>query len=95
MSSHRPPGAGIGPNPFSREANISFEIARPARVTLDIHDPAGRRMRGLIDEPRGVGTHVVVWDGLTDAGTRAPAGVYHARLKTGDATAVKALVVLQ
>lgn len=85
---------GVRPNPSSRSATISFEMAASTRVKLDIHDAAGRLVRHLIDESREVGAHFAIWDGMDNSGARARAGVYHARLQVGDATAVRALIVM-
>ena len=85
---------GLRPNPSSHTTTISYELATAAEVRLEIYDAAGRLVRSLVHERLGAGTKVVVWDGKGDDGSPAPAGVYHARLRSGEATFAKSLVVM-
>ncbi|WP_324780758.1 flagellar hook assembly protein FlgD [Thiobacillus sedimenti] len=69
------PGNRVGP---SQPDNLmGMELSRPAdKVTLTIHDASGQAVRTLNLGPRDVGVGMVAWDGMTDAGTPAPAGAY-------------------
>jgi hypothetical protein len=69
------------PNPGSSRIALSWTLPRSAHVTLDVTDVAGRAVRDLVDGVRSEGQGTVVWDGRTSAGSRAPAGVYFARLR--------------
>ena len=65
------------PNPFSRSAAFRFEIPKGAgRVTLDVYDISGRRVRRLVDERRAPGRYQAEWDGSNDAGHVTPPGIY-------------------
>lgn len=66
------------PNPFYPSTVLSFELARSDNVRLDVYDASGRKIRTLADGRFESGRHQVVWDGRTDTGARAPAGVYYA-----------------
>jgi hypothetical protein len=70
---------GFRPNPFFRQTSATFELARPARVTLEVYSPAGARVRGLVELADSPGRHAVAWDGRDDAGRRVPPGVYFVR----------------
>ena len=72
------------PNPFDGETRIGFALPRESRVSLQVYDVQGRRVRSLADDVRGAGRHVVTWDGRDEAGRRVGAGVYWARLVAGD-----------
>jgi photosystem II stability/assembly factor-like uncharacterized protein len=80
----RPRPAVVAPNPFGLGTTIRFTLQRPERVQLLIADPSGRIVRTLGDAERGAGPHVVEWDGRTDRGTRAPAGIYLYILHAGE-----------
>ncbi|MBU1072535.1 T9SS type A sorting domain-containing protein, partial [bacterium] len=73
----------IHPNPFSAGARIAFTLDRPQRVRLAVYDVAGRRVATLVDDDLDAGPQERVWDGATDAGGRAAAGVYIVRLEAG------------
>lgn len=69
------------PSPAYASVHLSYTLARAARVTLAVYDPAGRLVQRLVDgtlENAGVRTRT--WDGRTTTGGRAPAGLYLARL---------------
>jgi DNA-binding beta-propeller fold protein YncE len=74
-------GVRIVPNPAPGSARITFEVqgASP-HVEARIVDLGGRLVRVLASGPRPAGTHVLVWDGLTGAGVRAPRGIYFVRI---------------
>lgn len=69
------------PAPMRDRVDLAYRTATRARVELSIVDAAGRRVRTLvrggIEEP---GSHVIRWDGRSDAGVEVPAGLYVARL---------------
>jgi hypothetical protein len=85
-----PPGPGPAvrlefaqPNPFAGQARIAFTLAQAARVDLAIVDLAGRHVRTLASgELMGPGEQVVTWDGRSDDGRTARAGVYWALLRS-------------
>lgn len=73
---------GVEPNPCNPAAWLTCEMTARAEVTLDIVDTSGRRMRRLWSGSLGPGSHRFHWDGRTDGGRPAPAGVYMVRLGT-------------
>lgn len=83
------------PNPFSGTTAIPFSIGAPERVSLDIYDVAGRRVRRLIDLRMHSGTFVESWDGRDDRGRPVPGGVYFYRLTSGTHTLTKKLVLVK
>ena len=74
----RAPGLrlAVSPNPLRAGGRVTFELARPGRVRLDLYDVAGRRVAPLLDETRSSGAHTVRLDGR-----RLAAGVYFTRLE--------------
>ena len=70
------------PNPFNPRTTIGFRLDKPARVTLDIFDAAGRRVTTLIDHVLPAGYNQINWDGSNATGGRVGSGVYIYRLKT-------------
>jgi hypothetical protein len=87
------PNAGVGagglmlalwrpqPNPGSGSTLLRFALPGAGRVKLEVLDLAGRRLWGREAE-LGPGAHAVRWQGGTEAGGRARAGIYFARLVT-------------
>lgn len=78
------------PNPFRGRTTLAYTLQAPERVTLTVYDLLGREVARLVDAPQAAGRHTVVFDadGLA-------AGLYLARLRAGDQTAVRRLVHLR
>ena len=83
------------PNPCNPATTIRFSVPADGRVSLRIYDVRGRHVRTLLDERRGSGTHLAVWDGRNNEGELTPAGVYSYLLTTRVAKAGKKLVVVR
>jgi hypothetical protein len=83
------------PNPFNPRTAISFTIASPGRVELGIYDLRGRCLRGLVAEDLGAGVHTHGWDGRTDDGEAASAGVYLVRLASGGSTRLQKITLVK
>jgi hypothetical protein len=71
------------PNPFNPTTTIPFVLSARERVTLEIYDAGGRRIRTLVDEVRGHGAHEATWDGRDDQGVPMGSGVYFYQLRAG------------
>lgn len=87
---------GNAPNPFNPSTRIFYELPTGgARVTLGIYDPLGRLVRTLVDGGRPEGPQSAVWDGRTDRGLAAPAGVYSYRLTGSGIDEARKMVLLK
>jgi hypothetical protein len=87
----QPPDSAVGqgaaelsvtahPNPFALATTLAFTLARAGAVRLRIVDAAGRSVATLADARLPAGPHEFTWDGRSEGGERAPAGLYFARL---------------
>ncbi len=87
------------PNPGVGGTDIPFTLGgsgEPAPATLRIFDARGRLVRTLIDSPQATARHYVIhWDGTTETGTRAAAGIYLYRLRAAGHELVRRLVLLR
>jgi hypothetical protein len=73
----------LSANPTGSETRWRIDLPEACRVRCGIFDSNGRRVRGLLDNPLPAGEREVRWDGRTERGTRAPAGVYWLRVVAG------------
>ena len=73
----------VSPQPCRDFVEIQFSLAREDHIALSIHDVSGRRIRSLERRWMDAGEHCLTWDGRTDVGERAAAGIYFARLSAG------------
>ena len=55
----------------------------------------GRRVRSLVDGPRSPGENRIEWDGRDDEGRLLVSGVYFYRLRVGDRSETRRMVLLK
>jgi uncharacterized membrane protein len=81
--------AGVSPslalsirNSGSDGAAVAWSLPSAQHVRLAVFDLRGRMVRTLFEGSSAGGEHVVSWDGRSDQGVRAAAGVYFVRLES-------------
>lgn len=88
----RPP-LSVHPNPASTVATLSYSLATPAPVTIDVFDVAGRRVSRLVHAETVAGARDVTWRLVDERGRPVPSGVYWYRLSTPHVTITNRLLV--
>ncbi len=75
------------PNPFHATTRVACRLPVATGVRLIVQDLGGRRVRTLVEDILGTGSHALTWDGTDDAGRPLPSGIYVVRLETAGYTA--------
>ena len=83
------------PNPFNPTTTIAFTLHESAHVTISIFDSSGKRITTLEDAPRLTGLNQVRWDGRDERGSQVASGVYYYRVKVGNDTLTKKMILLK
>jgi len=86
------------PNPFNPETTIEYSIPQDknnTRVTLEIYNTLGQRVRTLVDDHRTSGFHIVSWDGRNDTGQVVTSGFYIYRLRVGSTVLHNQMIFLK
>jgi hypothetical protein len=83
------------PNPFNARTEISFSLAAPGEVKLEIFDISGRLVKTLVNNRLEKGHHVIVWDGLNDQNEGVSTGIYFYKLSTGERSISKQMTLLK
>jgi hypothetical protein len=83
------------PNPFHASTRISFTLARPSRVMMQIYDVRGARVATLLEGAQGEGSHTIDWEGVDDAGRPVASGTYFCTLTAGRETVSRKISVLR
>jgi hypothetical protein len=78
------------PNPFNSSTTIRFDIKEAGRVSIKVFDLLGREVVTLVNEQLSAGTHTVSWDALGVA-----SGIYLYRIKSGEFSATRKLLLLK
>ena len=83
------------PNPFNPSTTIQYSLAHSAHVEMDVFNVLGQKVRTLFVGDEKIGTYTVVWDGSNDYGAKVSSGVYFYRIRTGEFSATKKLVLVK
>ncbi len=90
------------PNPFSAvrsgrnpETTIDFSLREEAKVTIEIFDIKGRKVKTLLDETRKAGNSQVAWNGKDEFGKKAGAGIYFYKMSTHDYAKTRKMILLR
>ena len=78
------------PNPFNPVTTIKFNLADAGHARLDIFDASGRLVKTLVNEAMAAGPHEVTWNASGIA-----SGIYFSRLRQGDITMTKKMILLR
>jgi hypothetical protein len=78
------------PNPFNPSTSITYTLASAGRVTLTVYSVSGEEVGTLVDRTQSPGVHEVRFDasGLSS-------GVYIYRLRQGDATESRKMLLIR
>ena len=83
------------PNPFNPTTRIEYSLRKTSHVKLVVLNILGEKIKTLVDEPKRSGNHVVVWDGKDDKGKEVASGIYFYKIKAGEFTDSKKMVILK
>jgi hypothetical protein len=67
------------PSPLTGATVLRLDVARAVDGSIAIFDPSGRRAATLHRGILGAGSHALTWDGRSDDGAAAAAGMYFVR----------------
>ena len=82
------------PNPSRGSVTMALDVGSASRVSVEVYDAAGRRVRTLLAGAAGAPRVTLAWDGLDERGHRAGAGVYFVRAEAGGSSSIRRLVRL-
>lgn len=90
------------PNPFNLTTTIPFTVHgklktenRPLLTTLRIYNILGQEIKTLVDEEKLPGTYEVSWDGKDNNGIEVASGIYFYKLRAGQHSQVKKMLLVK
>ncbi|MBN1479266.1 lamin tail domain-containing protein [candidate division KSB1 bacterium] len=78
------------PNPFNPTTTIRFDVPISSQVKIELYNILGQHLLTLVENRYDPGIHSIAWD----AGNYA-AGIYFYRMRAGDFTATKRLLLMK
>jgi hypothetical protein len=83
------------PNPFNPTTTIKYDIPKDTHILINIFDLKGRLVKTLIDEYQISGFKTIKWDATNKTGQQIAAGMYIYRIKAGNYSETKKMVLLK
>jgi len=83
------------PNPFNPSTTISYQIDKPADVSLAIYNIRGQHIETLIKSYQDCGIYNVEWDGKDDRQQSVPSGVYLYKLVIGSQSKSRKMMLVK
>jgi len=78
------------PNPFNPSTNIKYQIAKQAKVSIDIYNSLGELVETLVNEVQEAGYYEVRWNA-----SQFSSGVYLYKLSAGEFVETKKMILLK
>ncbi|MEA2031279.1 MAG: FG-GAP-like repeat-containing protein [candidate division Zixibacteria bacterium] len=83
------------PNPFNPSTTIKYSVVTKSRVVIDIYNLLGQRVTTLVDKVQSANTYEIQWKGKDNHGKAVATGVYFYRVKMGDYTSSKKMLLIR
>ncbi len=84
------------PNPFNPTTQISFNLNNDSRVSVEVVNLLGRRVRVLADAvPMKAGSQQLEWNGRDDSGQPVSSGIYFYRIFADDQAFSEKMVLVK
>ena len=84
------------PNPFNPVTQISYEVSNSSKISLEIYNMLGQKVRTLVDNRyHQHGTYNISWNALDNRGYRVASGIYFYTLRAGDFVETKKMILLR
>jgi hypothetical protein len=87
--------SSVWPNPTRGAMRMEFAVPREMTVNMVVVDVQGRTVQVLAKGSFAAGRYQVSWDGVTDRGAHAAAGVYFVRFQSGAQVMVRKFTLQQ
>jgi hypothetical protein len=85
----------VRPNPFSAGTRVEYYLPRSQRISIEVYDVMGRKVRTLAAGYMPEGRHSITWNGRGPGGLRAAPGVYILRLDSGGFSQSRKIVLIR
>ncbi len=78
------------PNPFNPVTKIQYDLPKKSYVTLSIYDVLGKLACTLVNETKDAGSYLIEYNA-----SALPSGVYFYKIKAGEFSEVKKMILLK
>ena len=83
------------PNPFNPTTNIGYDIPELSKVTIDIYNIAGNKVKTLVSKEHQPGRYKVQWNATNEFGSPVATGMYIYKIRANGFVSVKKLLLMK
>jgi hypothetical protein len=84
------------PNPFNPTTQIEYSLYKSGNVSLIIYNNLGEEIASLVDNLyQTSGNYILEWNGRNNTGAVVPTGVYFYKLKAGDNSVTRKILLIK
>ena len=83
------------PNPFNPVTNIAYSVKEAGNVTLQVYNIKGQLVKTLVNDVREAGSFTTTWSGRDNSNKSVSSGVYFYKMKTGNYTSTKKMILMK
>ncbi len=83
------------PNPFNPATTIRYALPKAQKITLEIFNIIGQRVKVLENGEQTAGEHTLTWNGTDEKGEIVPSGVYFYKLTGENFRETKKMIFLK
>ncbi len=93
------------PNPFNQATTIKYALRENSKISIEIFNIRGQKIKTLIDAKMQSGSHSIFWDGKDERGNAVSGGVYFCKMfikgesseggETGNYNKVRKMILLR
>jgi len=85
----------VYPNPFGQVAMIEYLLPKQTDVSLQIYNLKGQLVFNICSGTFAKGSHSFYWNGKDNRGNTCSSGIYFCKLRTGDSTHVRKMMLMK
>jgi len=83
------------PNPFNDETTIRFSLKNQTKVTIEVFDMLGQKVKTLLNKKMQAGKHQVSWNGCDEMGARLQEGFYFCNFEAGNYSQTRKMLLMK
>lgn len=83
------------PNPFNPTTTIEFDLNKKQRISIEIFNSLGQKIRSLKSSVMNAGSHQIIWNGKNDHRKDVSSGIYYYSLKAKDYSKVRKMLLIR
>ncbi|MCK4653007.1 MAG: carboxypeptidase regulatory-like domain-containing protein, partial [Candidatus Cloacimonetes bacterium] len=87
--------AGNYPNPFNPITTITYNLNEDLKVTLEIYNIKGQKVRTIVNKEQPAGYYKTIWNGKDDNDRSVASGIYFYKMKTKKYSSIKKMILMK